>query len=44
MIVWAINEGRQAAREIDIDFCMGQTSLPYTGGIQAPVELVEATA
>ena len=32
LVVWAINEGRQAAREIDI-FLMGKTTLPVTGGI-----------
>lgn len=37
LIVWAINEGRQAAREIDIDFNMGTTSLPYTGGVYQKV-------
>ena len=32
LVVWAINEGRQAAREVDI-FLMGKTTLPLTGGI-----------
>jgi len=32
LVVWAINEGRQAAREVDI-FLMGKTTLPQTGGI-----------
>ncbi|KAI3653347.1 hypothetical protein MP228_001294 [Amoeboaphelidium protococcarum] len=32
LIVWAINEGRQAARAIDLDL-MGSTYLPLTGGI-----------
>ena len=32
LVVWAINEGRQAAREVDI-FLMGKTTLPITGGI-----------
>lgn len=31
LIVWGINEGRQAAREIDIQL-MGQTRLPVSGG------------
>lgn len=33
LIVWGINEGRQAAREIDL-YLMGNTRLPVTGGIQ----------
>ena len=38
LIVWGINEGRQAAREIDI-YLEGNTRLPVTGGIQKrPVE------
>ncbi|ELT96170.1 hypothetical protein CAPTEDRAFT_177943 [Capitella teleta] len=32
LVVWAINEGRQAARDIDIDL-MGKTSLAGPGGI-----------
>ncbi|XP_004363740.2 glutamate synthase Glt1 [Capsaspora owczarzaki ATCC 30864] len=32
LIVWAINEGRMAAREIDLDL-MGRTLLPVTGGV-----------
>ncbi|EFW98823.1 glutamate synthase [Grosmannia clavigera kw1407] len=32
LIVWGINEGRQAARECDL-FLMQSTSLPVTGGI-----------
>ncbi|KAF2859209.1 glutamate synthase-like protein [Piedraia hortae CBS 480.64] len=32
LIVWGINEGRQAAREVDI-FLMGKTRLPVTGGV-----------
>lgn len=32
LIVWGINEGRQAAREVDI-FLEKNTSLPVTGGI-----------
>ncbi|KAI9209677.1 uncharacterized protein BJ171DRAFT_436843 [Polychytrium aggregatum] len=37
LIVWGINEGRQAAREIDIDL-MGGTRLPVTGGMQKRLE------
>ncbi|KAI9684639.1 MAG: glutamate synthase [NADH] [Trizodia sp. TS-e1964] len=39
LIVWGINEGRQAAREVDA-FLMGSTRLPATGGIvrRAPFE------
>ena len=38
LIVWGINEGRQAAREIDI-YLEGNTRLPVTGGVQKrPVE------
>ncbi|KAI8901089.1 hypothetical protein BC833DRAFT_579403 [Globomyces pollinis-pini] len=33
LIVWGINEGRQAAREIDI-FLEGNTRLPVCGGIE----------
>eukprot|EP01061_Rhynchopus_euleeides_P000702 TRINITY_DN10517_c0_g1_i1.p1 TRINITY_DN10517_c0_g1~~TRINITY_DN10517_c0_g1_i1.p1 ORF type:complete len:2064 (+),score=967.20 TRINITY_DN10517_c0_g1_i1:186-6377(+) len=33
LVVWAINEGRQAAREIDHDL-MYETSLPSVGGIE----------
>ncbi|KAJ3309132.1 glutamate synthase [NADH] [Boothiomyces sp. JEL0838] len=33
LIVWGINEGRQAAREIDIHLS-GNTRLPVTGGIE----------
>ncbi|ROT40291.1 glutamate synthase [Sodiomyces alkalinus F11] len=32
LIVWGINEGRQAAREVDL-FLEGNTNLPVTGGI-----------
>jgi len=32
LIVWGINEGRQAAREVD-QYLMGNTNLPITGGI-----------
>lgn len=31
LIVWAISEGRMAAREIDSDL-MGSSTLPITGG------------
>eukprot|EP01059_Diplonema_ambulator_P022436 TRINITY_DN37727_c0_g1_i1.p1 TRINITY_DN37727_c0_g1~~TRINITY_DN37727_c0_g1_i1.p1 ORF type:complete len:2122 (+),score=739.50 TRINITY_DN37727_c0_g1_i1:177-6368(+) len=37
LVVWAINEGRQAARAIDYDL-MGETSLPVTGGVSKPPE------
>ena len=30
LIVWAINEGREAAREVDI-FLMGSSNLPIKG-------------
>lgn len=41
LIVWGINEGRQAAREIDL-YLMGNTRLPVSGGIeQRPVELLK---
>lgn len=44
LIVWAINEGRQAAREIDIAL-MGSSRLPGPGGIiQRPVEALEGVA
>jgi glutamate synthase (NADPH/NADH) len=33
LIVWGINEGRQAAREVD-QYLMSQTRLPVTGGVQ----------
>lgn len=33
LVVWAINEGRQAAREIDL-YLMRNTRLPVTGGLQ----------
>ncbi|KAI1167299.1 glutamate synthase [Nemania serpens] len=32
LIVWGINEGRQAAREVDV-YLQGSTYLPVTGGI-----------
>ena len=35
LVVWAITEGRQAAREID-DYLMGSTLLPTVGGILLP--------
>ena len=34
-MVWAITEGRQAAREID-NYLMGDTQLPGPGGIINP--------
>ncbi|VDP05754.1 unnamed protein product [Soboliphyme baturini] len=34
LVVWAINEGRQAARSIDFDL-MGKTSLAGPGGMVA---------
>ena len=41
LIVWGINEGRQAAREIDT-YLMGSTRLPVTGGIeQRPIESLQ---
>lgn len=49
LIVWGINEGRQAAREIDL-YLEGNTRLPVTGGIeqrnlkvlQAPLKIQQA--
>ena len=35
LIVWAINEGREAAREVDI-FLMGESNLPAKGGGDLP--------
>jgi glutamate synthase (NADPH/NADH) small chain len=35
LIVWAINEGREAAREVDI-FLMGESNLPVKGGGDLP--------
>lgn len=32
LVVWAITEGRQAAREIDLAL-MGETGLPVSGGV-----------
>ncbi|KAI9671218.1 MAG: glutamate synthase [NADH] [Caeruleum heppii] len=42
LIVWGINEGRQAAREVD-SYLMKYTPLPATGGIvrRAPYEMIE---
>ena len=38
LVVWAIHEGRQAAREVDY-FLMGRTALAGPGGIvAAPVK------
>jgi len=41
LIVWGINEGRQAAREVD-NYLMHSTQLPVTGGIvrRSPYELL----
>ena len=40
LIVWGIDEGRQAAREIDL-YLTGSTRLPITGGIERrPVEFL----
>jgi glutamate synthase (NADPH/NADH) len=42
LIVWGINEGRQAAREIDL-YLTGNTRLPVTGGFeQRPVEFLQS--
>jgi glutamate synthase (NADPH/NADH) len=35
LVVWGINEGRMAAREIDV-YLMGNTVLPVTGGLLTP--------
>ena len=35
LVVWAITEGRQAAREVD-EYLMGHTLLPGLGGIIQP--------
>jgi glutamate synthase (NADPH/NADH) len=35
LVVWAITEGRQAAREID-EYLMGHTLLPHLGGVIKP--------
>ena len=35
LVVWAITEGRQAAREVD-EYLMGVTKLPVAGGIVKP--------
>ncbi|RKO91909.1 hypothetical protein BDK51DRAFT_18838 [Blyttiomyces helicus] len=44
LIVWGINEGRLAAREIDVGL-MGNTRLPVAGGIeQRPVETLEVVS
>lgn len=32
LVVWAINEGRQAAREVDA-YLMNTSTLPLTGGV-----------
>jgi len=39
LIVWGINEGRSAAREVD-QFLMGSTVLPVTGGLLSSEEFV----
>lgn len=39
LVVWAISEGRQAAREVDA-FLMGNTTLPGPGGIITSVSSV----
>ena len=36
LVVHAINEGRQAARQIDLDL-MGRTSLAAAGGVVQPI-------
>ena len=41
LVVHAINEGRQAAREIDA-FLMGKTSLAGPGGIVQPIRSATA--
>lgn len=35
LVVWAISEGRQAAREVD-QYLSGETSLPGPGGVIIP--------
>lgn len=35
LVVWAISEGRQAAREVD-QFLIGDTNLPGPGGVIIP--------
>jgi len=43
LVVWAISEGRQAAREVD-HFLTGDTQLPGPGGVILPkVNLTEGT-
>ena len=36
LIVWAINEGREAAREVDL-FLMGESNLPTKGSGDLPI-------
>lgn len=36
LVVWAISEGRQAARQVDEFFNRGGTGLPGPGGIVQP--------
>jgi glutamate synthase (NADPH/NADH) len=43
LVVWAITEGRQAAREID-NYLMGDTQLPVAGGIIHPMISLSAQA
>lgn len=40
-MVWAITEGRQAAREVD-NYLMGETQLPVPGGVIHPKVAVQA--
>ena len=40
LVVWAITEGRQAAREID-DFLTGDSFLPVAGGIIHPKSVIK---
>ena len=40
LVVHAINEGRQAARQVDLDL-MGHTSLASTGGVVTSTRTVE---
>lgn len=43
LIVWGINEGRMAARDVDSFLSNGYTALPVTGGItkRAPYEMAK---
>jgi NADPH-dependent glutamate synthase beta subunit-like oxidoreductase len=40
LVVWAITEGRQAAREID-DYLTGDSFLPVAGGIIHPKSVIK---